>query len=433
MRDGGRLARLVLALCAGFSEPGRRAAHSWPEAPVQLGYDADVLRDEAARSGVGSEGAVVAKAASAGGGELRRVGPRPGERLALAIDDDELSLPPGRWPIEVAVPPRHHVTIGVRGAAGALRDFEIVGGPGLGRVTTGALADDGRLPAFVSFETPRSADRVLVVVDVERPVELVRAASKRFTRGARTVNDGAVPLVGFPYPSGRAAGYRLETPPRYAFVRADVAAALKGAFKQTRRRFRRNGITIGDASQWNGDRPAIDLGHRRHITHQGGRDIDLGLPSRQGRSRVWTRCRAMKTPPDRAECAEGSVAEAFDAERMAYFLAALVEGPRRVGDEPSPNGPAPLAEVEAILLDREYILAVTDALPKLRAQGWVGAAAYAALSEGRLLRHSPWHLDHVHVRFAGAPAVTPEALAFEVLPEGAAPPNDSAASLEHRE
>ncbi|MSP23642.1 MAG: hypothetical protein EXR75_00460 [Myxococcales bacterium] len=432
MRLGRRFSELALLGLVSCIEPGLHARSSLTEAPLQIPYDhedalAPALERELGKdqlrtghaSRLRSEGS-----ASVGDVRLTRARSLLGERIELGLEQDSLTLLPGRWTVHVAVPARHHVTIGVRGPAGALRKLTIIGGPGLTRLRSGALADDGRLPAFVSFETPRRTAEVLVVIDVDHSVQVLRAVAERFPSIDGAAAE-ALPLVGFPSPTEGRAGYQLETPPRYSFVRADVAAALKRAFKRTKRRFRRNAITIGDASQWNGGRPATDLGHRRHISHEGGRDVDLGLPSMQGSSRIWTRCRVVRTPPDRAECAEDSVV-AFDAERMAYFLATLIDGPRRAEDDasrhrpkavsPSGHGPRPHAEIEAILLDRAYIAEVREALAKLYERGLVGAATFAQLSEGRLLRHSPWHVDHVHLRFAGASAVTPEALDFEVLP-----------------
>jgi hypothetical protein len=65
------------------------------------------------------------------------------------------------------------------------------------------------------------------------------------------------------------------------------------------------------------------------------------------------------------------------------------------------------------LTDQVFIDAIRQALPGLRRKQWIGAEAHALLGEDGLLRHSPWHVDHVHVRFRAAPTVVPPELRFD--------------------
>ena len=324
------------------------------------------------------------------------LGPRAGERLELGIDRERIELGAGRWVVSVALPPRRMVTIGVAGirGSGGLRGFEVIGQGALRKLHSSE--DDERMPRFSSFKSDGEPEPLTVVIDADEPLALIRAASEPFDRGAS--DPKALPLVGMPFPLDRKAGYELGAPSRYAFVRADVAEALRLALRQTRKRFGRNAIAIGDASQWNGQRPATDAGQPRHISHVGGRDVDVGLPAIGAPSRLEKRCEVVLVDKDRATCAPGTV-RALDGERLAYLLAQLIDGPA--------------AEVEVIFTDQAYIDAVRQALPDLRRRKWIGDEAFGALGEEGLLRASPWHVDHVHVRFRGEPAITPLPLAFD--------------------
>lgn len=339
--------------------------------------------------------------------------PPDGTRLELTLDSDTLPIPPGRWAVEVEAPGQSFVSVGLLGPQEALKRFDLAARADLRRLSAAtALGDDGKLPTFVSFETENTPESMMVVVDVTAPVTLVRTTTARVTERPDAPTRFA--LVGLPFPLDGRAGYLLQVPARYLFVRADVARALQQAFHQTRVRFRRNLIFVGDASQWNGDRPRTDFDDPRHISHVGGRDVDIGLPSREGPSRVHPRCEGVIVEKDELRCAPGT-ARGFDAERMAYFLGLLIDGPtpdgRHIADAARRVGP--MVPVETIFLDEVYIDEVRNALDDLRRKRWIHEEAYAALSDDGLLRPSPWHTDHVHVRFAGEQGVVPKRLMKE--------------------
>ncbi|MBW2452949.1 MAG: hypothetical protein JRI68_00465 [Deltaproteobacteria bacterium] len=349
---------------------------------------------------------------------------KPGDRLALGLEQTSLALGEGRWAVKVTVPAARYVTIGVAGPAKALVAFDVIGDGALRRLRTGAVKDDGLLPAFLSFETPAEEQILTVVVDVEAPVTLLRVAAdptdigERSRRALRLGKAQPRLLVGLPAPIERRAGYLFQMPQRYAFLRADVAAALRAALRQTKIRFKGNGIAIGDATQWNGDKPASDRGKPRHIHHDQGRDIDLGLPSSDDSpSLLQRRCEGVLVEKDELKCGPGTV-QNLGARRLAYFLGLLIDGPtpggRHVPDADRRSGP--LAEVESILTDQAYVDEIRKALPALRRKRWIHDEAFGALGEEGLLRPSSWHTDHVHITFKGESALVPEALRFEAQP-----------------
>lgn len=335
-------------------------------------------------------------------------------RYDLSKGVSSLALPAGRWVVRVEAPEKSFVTIGVAGPRDALMSFEVLSRK-LSRLRTGTLDSDGRLPVFVSFAT-RNEREVLVIVDAEKPVRVLRSHAPIYVppkKGEKAASVADLALVGLPFPVERSAGYVMQAPHRYQFARADVAAALRDAFKQTRRRFKKNDIAIGDISQWNGIRPATDLGKARHISHQGGRDVDIGLPVQKGDSLLTRRCDGVLVENDRLECGPGTV-RGVDGVRLAYFLGLLIDGPTPGGRfiKDRERRPGPIAMVETIFTDQAYIDEIRKALPELRKKRWIHDEAYSALAEEGLLRPSPWHVDHVHIRFSGAPAKTPSALDF---------------------
>jgi hypothetical protein len=351
--------------------------------------------------------------------------PRPGERLTLPVDKQVLELGPGRWVVEVAAPGEHFVTVGIAGRADAALAFEVAPPDALHRLRSGALDDDGRLPQFLSFETPAGNHDVLVIVDVAAPVKLIRSAvpiAQVARPSARDLKLGTAaprPLVGLPFPIEARAGYVMQAPHRYQFVRADIARALRVAFRQTRVRFRRNLIGVWDASQWNGERPTLDMGKARHISHYRGRDVDIALPTRgDGPDTVGKRCRGVLVDERELRCAPGTVDPNFDAERLAYLLGLLIDGPtpggRHVARADQRAGPTTM--IETIYTDQVYIDEIRKALDKLRRKRWIHEEAYGALGEDGLLRASAYHIDHVHIRFAGEPAAVPEVLGFDAEP-----------------
>jgi hypothetical protein len=344
-----------------------------------------------------------------------------GSRLELLRPDRRLALSPGRFAVRVHVPPSRTVMVGVSGPARALKLFEVLGRGPLARLKTDP--GDGELPAFVTFTTSSEPEPLLVVLDADAPVTLHRLDAPLLAevapQGARRSTPARpLPLVGMPMPTSSKAGYRFGQAPRYAFLRADAVEALRLAFRQVRRRFDREPIAIGDATQWNGDRPASDRLLARHVSHHEGRDVDLGLPGRDGDSSIRHRCVLELSPPDRATCKPGSVNQ-LDVERLAYLLAQLVEGPtpkgRYVADRR--KRPGPVAPVERILADAAYVEAIREVLPELRKRRWIHDEAVEVLGDDAVLRASPWHTDHVHVRFAGEPAVVSDGLrGINVLP-----------------
>ncbi|MEM9691543.1 MAG: hypothetical protein AAGA56_03285 [Myxococcota bacterium] len=355
--------------------------------------------------------------------------PTPSTRFALGPDPGSLALAEGRWAVRIETRPRALVTLAVMGPRSALRRLDMVAPRAWPRLRADVVEDDRLLPYFTSWESPAEGVSTFAVVDVDAPVELrlveqpasVGVLAKELRR--RRPRDLTFPLIGLPQPMERYAGYFLQYPHRYQFVRADVATALRHAFRQTRLRFRRGSFGIGDASQWNGRRPASDQDQPRHISHEGGRDVDIGLPMVKGRSRIERRCRGVTTDRGVLRCAPGSE-RGFDAARLAYFLGLLIDGPTP-GGRFVPNRaarPGPYAEVEVIFTDQSYIEAVHRELPELRKKGWIHDEAFGALGEQGLLRASPWHTDHVHIRFTGQAGLVSSAFDFR-LP-GQAPPAD---------
>ncbi|MBM4356906.1 MAG: hypothetical protein FJ096_02245 [Deltaproteobacteria bacterium] len=323
-----------------------------------------------------------------------------GSRLELARRDHRLTLSPGRYAVRVELPPGRTVMLGVSGPARALKLFEVLGRGRLTRLKT--EHGDGELPNFVTFKTRSEPEPLLVVLDADASVTLHRLDLAPFDALGSRRGDAtaAAALVGMPTPTSSKAGYHLSTPPRYAFVRADVAEALRLAFRQVVRRYHRETIAVGDATQWNGDRPASDRQLARHVTHHEGRDVDLGLPGTDGSSAIKSRCAIELEAPDRAICKPGSVAQ-LDVERLAYLLAALVEGPSSVGRRiVARHRTGPVVPVERILADAAYVAAIRSVLPALRKRRWIKDETAEALASDDLLRASPWHTDHVHVRFA---------------------------------
>jgi hypothetical protein len=342
-------------------------------------------------------------------------------RFDLTEEISDVALPAGRWVVSVDAGAKSYVSIGVSGPRDALVSFEVLSRQ-LTRLRTGTLEGDKRLPTFVSFAT-RKPRNVLVVVDAKEPVHVVRAESKQYTPPKKEkginpynhpVSTGPLNLVGLPFPIERKAGYLLQAPHRYHFARADVATALRLAFKQTRVRFKSNDIAVGDISQWNGIRPATDLGRARHISHSGGRDVDVGLPVRKGESLLMKRCDGVLVENDVLKCAPGTV-KGVDGMRLAYLLGLLIDGPTPGGRYVSKpeRRPGPVAIVETIFTDQAYIDEIRKALPVLRKKKWIHDEAYSALAEEGLLRPSPWHVDHVHIRFSGEKAVVPKVLDFD--------------------
>jgi hypothetical protein len=299
------------------------------------------------------------------------------------------ALPAGRSVVLVDVPAGHFVSIGVFGASGALLGFDLAGS----RLHShGSLDEDALLPHVVSFVPPETTT-LTAIVDVAGPVEIARISADPADAAAPPRGDlkkgiaAPRPLVGLPSPRSRDDGYLLQSPARYLFLRVDVANALLAALRQTRVRFRRDPVAIADISQWDGRRPATDLGRPRHISHEGGRDVDIALPANDGEpSTVRLHCSGVLVQEDVYGCAPGT-ARGVDTLRLAYLLGLLIDA-------------AP-GRIEKIFIDEVYMREIHRAAQTLRDRRWIKVDGFAALSEDGLLRASHWHTDHIHVRFSG--------------------------------
>lgn len=340
----------------------------------------------------------------------------------LGPDLDRTELPAGRSLIHIALPADRFVSIGILGPTDALLGFDLLGPPAISAIRSkSSLDEDGLLPRIVSFWTPSGVDLATVVVDVSAPVTLVRVSApaspdtpwliprigpvlpgKPKPRPALTAiqianaakNAPPMSLVGLPVPASRDDGYLLQSPARYQFLRADVAHALLAAFRKVRVRFRRDPIAVADISQWDGLRPATDLGKPRHISHEGGRDVDLALPADDGNpSIVRAHCDGVLVEADAQGCAPGTV-RGFDALRLAFLLGFLFDM--------EPEG-----RIERVFTDDAFIREIRRASQELRARRWIKDAGIEGLHNDDIMRPSPWHTDHIHIRFSGPAAISP--------------------------
>lgn len=332
--------------------------------------------------------------------------------MTLAVE--RVALPVGRSQLRLELPASRFVSVGVVGPQDALLSFELRTPPELGDLPAHrSLQADGRLPSFVSFQTGAAPTSAVALVEVSAPAMLwrwsadptaVAAPSKRELSSGRATPR---PLIGLPAPVDERDGYVLETPERYLFLRVDIAVALRAAFRQTAIRYRRNPIGVGHASQWDGSAPGNDLAQSLHIGHRGGTELDLGLPSSDDSpSTITRRCEGVRVEKEVLRCAPGSVRD-VDAVRLAYFLGLLLDGPTPNGAHQPRGRVGPTAVLDSILTDEAYIEEIRRAAGELRRRHWIHDEGYAALMEDGLLRPSPWHTDHVHLRFVGEPAAPP--------------------------
>jgi len=324
---------------------------------------------------------------------------------ALDAASDVVSLNPGRSVIDVAVPASSLISLGVFGPQQALLGFDVVEVSPATEDTApleGALSplrahrpldEDSLLPRFVSFRSPPVPTSVRVIVDASEPVELRRIATPLsdadpLPEKGKRYKPYLAPTIGFPAPLTRDEGFFLQSPARYQFARADVIAALLRAFQKTRARFKRDPIAIADISQWDGIRPATDLGRPRHISHEGGRDVDVALAANDEEpSTVRAHCKGVLIEATTQGCGPGT-ARGFDAQRMAYFLGLLFET--------SPP-------VEKIFIDDVYLRELRKAADHLHERRILKDLGFEGLANDTIVRPSPWHTDHLHVRFAGLP------------------------------
>jgi hypothetical protein len=327
-------------------------------------------------------------------------GARAEEAGAAAASSRRVPLLAGRSAVEIALPSASFVSIGVLGPREALLGAAFSGGE-LGRSirALSPIDEDGLLPRVVSLRTDAEPAALAAIVDVVDPVELVVAAvseAEDTEPEPKALRDGRAaprPLVGFPVPRSAKDGYALAVPARYLFARIDVVKTLLGAFARTQKRFKSDPIFVGDASQWDGRRPKEDLGVPRHISHDGGRDVDLGIPANDTfPSTLRDHCRGVRLETDRYGCAPGT-GKGVDVERLAFLLGTLVD-----------EGPAELTKV---YIDDVYRREVVRVAPKLFEKKLIKEAALTSLGEDGLMVASPWHTDHIHVRFGGEKGRTP--------------------------
>jgi hypothetical protein len=400
----GSLGSLGLLCCAlGCVEPatGLGPAHLGQASPVARSTDVAPRRALSPRE----EPPSTRTAESSAEPEPPTEGPEP---LVLSLGMDRLALPAGRARVAVELAPGSLVSVGVLGPSDALLGFDVQGEDGLGDVRASrSLDEDGRLPAVVSLVAPAAPTTLSVLVDAAAPVVLVRASADPTALAAPTPRDLKLgkalprPLIGLPAPLDPLDGYVLEAPQRYLFLRVDVGMAVRAALRQTKTRFRRNPISVGHASQWDGAAPGMDRGKSQHIGHRGGLELDLGLPSSDDSPSVITRrCEGVLVEREVLRCAPGTVKD-FDALRLGYLLGLLIDGPTPNGVYMPKGRPGPIAIVDSILTDEAYIEEIRRAADELRRRHWIHDEGYAALMEDGILRPSPWHVDHVHLRFAG--------------------------------
>lgn len=327
-----------------------------------------------------------------------------GTVVVIDADTAKVAVAAGRSLVDVYVPASSFVSIGVFGAQQALLGFDVLevaraedAAPLDGALTAlrarRPLDEDGLLPRIVSFRSPPEPSVVRVLVDAIEGVELRRAATPlasvvAIPKKGKPPPLVQVPVIGFPAPVTRDDGFFLQAAARYQFARTDVIAALLEAFRKTRVRFRRDPIAIADISQWDGVRPATDLGRPRHISHEGGRDVDVALAaSDEEPSTVRAHCTGVLVEASVQGCGPGT-ARGFDAQRMAYFLGILFET---------------MPPVEKIFVDDVYLRELRRAAEVLHERRVLKDAGLQGLLDDAIVRVSPWHTDHLHVRFAGPP------------------------------
>ncbi len=321
--------------------------------------------------------------------------------LRLVNGEHELAVPAGEWRVEVEVEPGALTTVLLVGEPEGLLHFAVKDA----RVYD-ALEEDGRLPRAASLIVPPDVREVGLSLEVSCDVRLlVRRAAPRAT----LPREGeAVELLGMPSPLVRDDGYLLERPNRYQFARPDVVAFLREGFRDTRARFRRDPIGIIDITQWDGRRPALDVGNPRHVSHDGGRDVDIAIPSTVEPSLQRDHCDKIVSPDPRRSaghftsvCRKGT-ARAFDATRLAYLVGKLAA--RRVLDR--------------VFLDEEFLEPLAKAADRLARHHVIPKHAAAALQpEGGVMKHLPWHTDHVHLRFLGPKGKAPVAATSPDAPD----------------
>lgn len=288
-----------------------------------------------------------------------------------------LDLPAGYSRVHVDLTPGRLVSLLVLGPRGALAHFAVDGA-----TVHDPLEEDGWLPRAASLLPTGDTTQLTLSVELHEPGQLLRIESEPGVE----LPSGVLPLIGLPAPGSRAAGYLQERPGRYQFARPDVITTLLDGLRATRTRFRRDPIGVLDLSQWDARRPASDLDHPRHVSHEGGRDVDLALPATVEPSTRRDHCdKLISRDFTLGLCRRGSARE-VDYPRLAFLLGRLVK----------------TGHVDKIFLDEEFITPTAETARRLvhppSYPAWVAEQLQPAAG---VLRHVAWHTDHVHVRFRG--------------------------------
>ena len=315
--------------------------------------------------------------------------------LDLSLESSPLTLPAGRSLLSASVPASSFVSLVVRGPREALLGARAFGNGPFARAIRRAapMEEDGLLPCIYSGLPGDQAEELSLLVDVVDPVTLTLIATRAddnkapSARGLKDGSERARSLVGLPAPRSRTAGYLVQGPARYTFARIDVAQSLMAAFEKTRKTFDSEPIWVSDISQWNGKRPKSDLGIVRHISHEGGADVDVGLPANDTLpSNVRDHCKRVFLDETHAGCSPGT-AKGIDFERLAYFIGTIAEEEE--------------GRLVKVFVDDAYRRELIRVAQELREKGFLKELGSAALSEEGVLVASPWHMDHVHLRFSG--------------------------------
>jgi hypothetical protein len=66
----------------------------------------------------------------------------------------------------------------------------------------------------------------------------------------------------------------------------------------------------------------------------------------------------------------------------------------------------PPGRIERVFTDDAFIREIRRAALDLRARRWIKDEAFEGLHNDEIMRPSPWHTDHVHIRFTGPAAVS---------------------------
>ncbi len=303
--------------------------------------------------------------------------------LVLEGDRAELELPGGFSRVDVSSGDGEACSLIVTGPRDALAHLQVHGAR-----ATDAIDEDGVLPRAISFVA--GVEAIWVGLEVHVPVRLQKVCAAPTT--AIPTDDDRVLMIGMPTPGRRDDGYVLERPNRYQFARPDVVFSLRRALAATRARFRRDPLGLSDLTQWDGRRPGLDVGKLRHISHDGGRDVDVALPSLEEPSTMRDHCEKDYNDDKTSAACKPGTGKGVDAMRLAFLGGTLVAD----------------GVLDKMFLDREFFPEVARAAERLARWGWIPKKAAARLEPGAgILVHVPWHTDHVHLRFLGAKALAP--------------------------